>query len=177
MYKYQASPEFAVTWLHECLFEHKPESFLVPVALTREFCIALFISKIEASIKSVGDMIGWEDDHNTVGPIAATAKTSLLSLIHHIMPEDSDDVLYRFVIDHGDFGIHNMSIMLDMNQQPHITSLYDWETECVVPAILSDSLTLKTDNDANPAVTRLSGIMTAEELEQAATWSKLYTLR
>lgn len=125
-------------------------------------------------------MIGWEDDHNTVGPIAAAAKRSLLRLIPHIMPMGDDgNGLYRFVIDHGDFGIHNMSIAMDVKQQPRITSVYDWETGCIVPAILSDPLMavaidLTTDRDANPAVTRLSDIMTVDKLEQAATWSKLY---
>lgn len=58
-------------------------------------------------------MIGWEDDNNTVGPIAAVAKQSLLRLIPHIMPADSSQAsLYRLVVDHGDFGIHNMSIIM-----------------------------------------------------------------
>ena len=70
-------------------------------------------------------MIGWEDDNNTVGPIAGAAKQSLLHLIPHIMPVDSDGSLYRLVLEHGDFGIHNMSIMIDANGQPLVTSLYD----------------------------------------------------
>ncbi|KAK1248583.1 hypothetical protein MKX08_006803 [Trichoderma sp. CBMAI-0020] len=181
LYKYEVSSEFASTWLRELLFEQKPERFPIPVAPTREFCIVLFISKIEATIKNIGDMIGWESDHNTVGPIAAAAKGSLLRLIPHIMPKgDDEDVLYRFVIDHGNFGIHNMSIAMDMKQQPFITSVYDWETGCIVPAILSDpmmavTVDLTTDEEANPAVTRLWDIMTADELQKAATWSKLYS--
>jgi len=31
-----------------------------------------------------------------------------------------------------------MSITIDANGQPFVTSLYDWETGCIVPAILSD---------------------------------------
>jgi hypothetical protein len=152
----------------------------MPVAPIREFCIALFTSKIEATIKNLGDRIGWEDDHNTVGPVSAAAKQSLLRLIPHIMPAGiQDDVLYRFVIDHGDFGIHNMSITMDKSSRPVVTSLYDWETGCIVPAILSDplmavSVDLVTDEDGEPAVTRLPGTITADRLEQIATWPKLY---
>jgi hypothetical protein len=74
-------------------------------------------------------MLGWEDDNNTVGPIAAAAKQSLLRLIPHIMPTDNDEnSLYRLVLEHGDFGIHNMSITMDDNGLPFVTSLYDWET-------------------------------------------------
>ncbi|UKZ67459.1 uncharacterized protein TrAtP1_008618 [Trichoderma atroviride] len=58
LYKYEVSSEFASTWLRERLFEQKPETFPIPVAPTREFCITLFTSKIEATIKNIGDMIG-----------------------------------------------------------------------------------------------------------------------
>lgn len=125
-------------------------------------------------------MIGWEDDHNTVGPIAAAAKQSLLRLIPHIIPTANDEsILYRFVIDHGDFGIHNMSIAMDANNQPLVTSLYDWETGCIVPAILSDPLMavgvdLATDEDGLPALTRLPRIVTVDDMEQMATWSRQY---
>lgn len=125
-------------------------------------------------------MIGWEDDHNTVGPIAAAAKQSLLRLIPDIIPTSKDDsILYRFVIDHGDFGIHNMSVAMDANNQPLATSLYDWETGSIVPAILSDPLMavtvdLVTNEDALPAVTRLPRIVIADEMEQMSTWSRLY---
>ncbi|KAL7924854.1 3-hydroxybutyryl-CoA dehydratase [Trichoderma austrokoningii] len=180
LYNYQVSSEFVSTWLRQRLFEQKPESFPIPVAPTREFCVALFTSKIQATIKEIGDMIGWEDDHNTVGPIAAAAKRSLLRLIPHIMPKGDDEkILYRFVIDHGDFGIHNMSIAMDVNQQPYITSVYDWETGCILPAILSDPLMAVTTDltaidNTNPTITRLWDPMTADELEQAAAWSKVY---
>ena len=65
-------------------------------------------------------------DNVTVGPIAAAAKQSLLRLIPHIMPTDNDQTsLYFLVLDHGDFGIHNMSIAVDVNGQRVVTSLYD----------------------------------------------------
>ncbi|KAL4916462.1 hypothetical protein BDW62DRAFT_202616 [Aspergillus aurantiobrunneus] len=49
----------------------------IPVAPIREFCIAFFESKINATIGNIGDIIGWEDDNNSVGPIAAAPKQSL----------------------------------------------------------------------------------------------------
>lgn len=109
----------------------------------------------------MGGMIGWEDDNNTVGPVAAVAKQSLLRLIPHILPADSSEAsLYRLVLDHGDFGIHNMSITINANGSPRVTSLYDWETGCIVPAILSDPLMavavdLVTDENATPSITRV----------------------
>ncbi|KAF8694423.1 hypothetical protein AX14_002043 [Amanita brunnescens Koide BX004] len=130
--------DFAAVWLRERLFEQKPKSLPVPVAPTRQFCLALITAKIEATIGNIGDMIGWEDDNNTVGPTAAAAKQSLLRLIPYIMPTDNDEgSLYRLVLEHGDFGIHNMLITMNDNGLPIVTSLYDWETGSIVPAILS----------------------------------------
>ncbi|KAG6017606.1 hypothetical protein E4U43_000739 [Claviceps pusilla] len=180
LYNFQVPDAFASAWLHKRIFEQKPESFPIPVTPTRDFCVTLFTSKIQATIRNIGDMIGWESDNNKVGPVAAAAKQSLLRLIPHIIPAINDEsILYRFVIDHGDFGVHNMSVAMDTNNQPLATSLYDWETGCIVPAILSDPLMAVTvdfvaNGDALPAVTRLPRVMTVEDMEQMATWSKLY---
>jgi len=158
--------------------------------------MALITSKIEATIGNIGDMIGWEDDNNTVGPIAMAAKRSLLRLIPHIMPADNNQSmptdnnqsmpadnnqssLYRLVLEHGDFGIHNMSIKIDPNGQPLVTSLYDWETGCIVPAILSDplmavSVDLVTDENAAPSIIRVPHDATADDCEQYVTWARQY---
>jgi hypothetical protein len=179
LYKFQVPPVFASTCLRERLFEQKPDSLPLPVAPIREFCIALFTSKTRATIKNIGDMIGWESGNETVGLIAASAKQSLLHLIPHIMPNEDEAILYRLVVEHGDFGVHNITVTMDANDQPLATSLYDWEMGCIVPAILSDpamavTADLRTDENAAPAVTRLSKISTAEELEECAAWSKQY---
>ena len=123
-------------------------------------------------------MIGWEDDHNTVGPVAAAAKQSLLRLIPHIMPQEIADkpTLYRLVLDHGDFGIHNMSITTD---EYTVTSLFDWETGCIVPAILSDPLMavevdLVTDENAAPSITRVSKDATQDERVNHMKWATQY---
>lgn len=57
------------------------------------------------------------------------------------MPKESTEFpLYRLVLEHGDFGIHNTSISRDADGDPLVTSLYDWETACIVPVLLSDPL-------------------------------------
>ncbi|KAJ9197698.1 hypothetical protein DTO164E3_5552 [Paecilomyces variotii] len=180
LFNFNLPLDFATTWLRERLFEQKPKSLPTPIAPTREFCISLFTSKIEATIGNIGDMIGWEDDNNTVGPIAASAKQSLLRLIPHIMPADSDRIsLYRLVLEHGDYGIHNMSITIDADGQPVVTSLYDWETGCIVPAILSDPLMavwvdLVTDENANPSVIRVPDDATPDDRVEYMIWARQY---
>jgi hypothetical protein len=103
-----------------------------------------------------------------------------LRLIPHIMPTDSDQTsLYRLVLEHGDFGIHNMSITRDANGQPLVTSLYDWETGCIVPAILSDPLMavtvdLVTDENAAPSFIRVPDDATPDDRVQYMTWARQY---
>ena len=115
-------------------------------------------------------MIGWEDDEETIEPIALKAEEFLLRAIPHIMPHTEMD-LYRFVLEHGDFGIHNISITKNMNDEPFITSLYDWETACIVPTNLFDSLVkispidLITDEEEKPRVTHISQKSTTMDLE------------
>lgn len=130
----------------------------------------------------MGDRIGWESDNATVGPAAATAKTSLLRLIPHILPPDSEQgELYRLVLEHGDYGIHNMTITIDPNtKQPRVTSIYDWETGHITPAILSDPemaviVDLTTNADAKPMVTRVKADATTAERTTFASWATHYS--
>lgn len=94
------------------------------------------------------------------------------------MPQEIADkpTLYRLVLDHGDFGIHNMLITTD---DYTVTSLFDWETGCIVPAILSDPLMaveidLVTDDDAAPAITRVPKNATPEKHEGYMAWATHY---
>ena len=89
------------------------------------------------------------------------------------------DTLYRLVLEHGDFGIHNMMITRDENSLPLVTSLYDWETGCIVPAILSDPLMavavdLVTDENGEPSITRVPDCATPDDLEEYMIWAKGY---
>lgn len=180
LFRYNPPFDFAVKHLHGRLFDFKPESFVIPVAPTGEFWIHVFESKIEATIGNAGDMIGWEDDEETVGPIALEAKHTLLRAIPHIMPSESTVSLYRLVLEHGDFGIHNTTITQKANGEPFVTSLFDWETACIVPALLSDPLVavypvdLTTDEEGKPSLTRIPKDATSEDLETYAVWAGRY---
>lgn len=95
-------------------------------------------AKVEGLIGDIGDRIGWEEDNLTVGPRAFAAKQSLLCLIPLVLPEGDEEVLYRFVLQHDDFGIHNMSFDVDEAGEIRLTSVYDWETGCILPIILTE---------------------------------------
>jgi hypothetical protein len=138
-------------------------------------------SKINATIRNEGDMIGWESDEETVGPAALAAKQSLLKAIPYLLPPDTPDgSLYRLVLEHGDFGIHNTTITGQLNGDPLVTSLFDWERACFWPALLSDPLVavspvdLVADVNARPAVTRLPEEPTQDDLVMYRTWARHY---
>lgn len=94
-------------------------------------------------IRGEGEMIGWEGDDETVGPVALAAKPSLLRAIPYLLPVDDspERSLCRPVIEHGGLGIHNTTITIQAcSGEPLLTSLFDWETTCVWPALLSGPL-------------------------------------
>ncbi|KAI4632831.1 hypothetical protein J4E80_000189 [Alternaria sp. BMP 0032] len=162
LFNYCPPSEFTTEYLHSRIFDFKPHAFTLPVAPTREFWIHVMESKVEATIKNEGDMIGWEDDEETVGPVALAAKQSLLKAIPHLLPQENSDLLYRLVLEHGDFGIHNTSIITDES-----SLLAD-------PLVAAGPVDLITNERAEPAVTRIPGSPTAAELEAYATWSRHY---
>lgn len=185
MYGYNLPLSFVDVWLRERLFqrpfERGPESFSVPVGPTREFCIAMFAAKIRAIIPNRGEKMGFDDDNYIVSPMIMNAKRSLLRVLPYILPIDSiqQPTLYRLVLEHGDYGIHNMSIRLDANHNPLVTSLFDWEAGNIVPAILSDPmmslyLDLIEDKDGASSVTREDEFATPEEQAEHMRWAELY---
>lgn len=46
--------------------------------------------------------------------------------------------MYRLVLQHDDFGIHNMSVDVAQAGEISLTSVYDWETGCIIPLILAE---------------------------------------
>ncbi|KAF8850149.1 hypothetical protein BDZ45DRAFT_603270 [Acephala macrosclerotiorum] len=72
-----------------------------------------------------------------------------------------------------------MSITIDANGQPLVTSLYDWETGCIMPAILSDPLMAVTvdlviDENAAPSFIRVRNDATPDDRAQYVIWAKEY---
>lgn len=113
---------------------------------------------MKALIKNEGDVIGWKEDHQIVGPRALAAKRSPLRFTSYMLPEGEDEVLYRLVLQSDDYGIHNMSIFVDEKGQLSVTSAYDWETGCIVPIVLSETefaiagCDLTIDENGEPSV-------------------------
>ncbi|KAJ3047222.1 hypothetical protein HK097_000112 [Rhizophlyctis rosea] len=172
--------DFVSQWLHS----RWPIPHLCPnpPSPTRAFTLALLTAKIESMIGKEGDPIGvdWKESEFVVGPKASAAKQSLLRIIPLILPhEDEKYAFYRFVLEHSDFGVHNMSIALTSGQ-PHITSVFDWETGHIVPAILSDPesvllpVDLNIDSDGEAMISRIYEDADDEELAEITEWGDVY---
>ncbi|KAG6899431.1 hypothetical protein C0993_010339 [Termitomyces sp. T159_Od127] len=180
LFNFNPPPEFVSKWLFERLYIKRPEVLPTPIAPTREFLVTLFKLKIEEKIGNMGDRIGWQRNA-TVGPIAFAAKQSLLRLVPHILPKDCDESsLYRFVLEHGDYGNHNMSITMDESGKPLVTCLYDWETGRIVPAMLSDpamdlTVTLVADENAAPSFMNFEDDASPEDRAEYMLWSEQYS--
>ncbi|KAL4955376.1 hypothetical protein BDW69DRAFT_160766 [Aspergillus filifer] len=125
-------------------------------------------------------MIGWESDNETVGPRALAAKQSLLrALPFLILEEDSNtpELLYSIVLEHSDFGVHNVTTALKDNGKPNVTSL---ETGCFVPVILSDPevsvcpVDLNANCDGEPFVTRIPEGTSDSEMAMYEGWARYY---
>ena len=72
-----------------------------------------------------------------------------------------------------------MSITKDANGIPLVTTLYDWERACIVPAMLSEPLMklevdLVTNEDAAPSLSLTYDYATPTDLEKYTIWVEQY---
>ncbi|KAJ6510386.1 hypothetical protein C8R45DRAFT_387503 [Mycena sanguinolenta] len=179
LFSFILPPKFVAAWLQRAPC---PNSLPVTtdVAPTRDFAIAFLAAKIHETIPDRGGFIGWEEDCIAVGPIALRAKQALLKLLPWIMPPETtgEGSLYRLVLEHGDFGIHNMTITDTV--PPIVTSLYDWETGHIVPALLSDPqlalyVDLELDSErGEPTISRVWDGMSGEERQEYVACAEHY---
>lgn len=73
-----------------------------------------------------------------------------------------------------------MSITFDANGRPLVTSLYDWETSCILPAILSGPLMmvgfdLAEDENGNLSITRKVEDATLEDHAEGMRYARAIT--
>lgn len=167
--------KFAKDWFLQRLFK-KPKSIPIPAAPTSDFCVALFIYKIEAKIGNIGDMIGcqWESDNlNAIlGPVAAAEKQSLLQLILHIIPLDDGGRRWERSLSSCSWARRfQHSQYVDYKECERFTACdvcVRLGNGCIVPAILSDPFmqwksTWWQTSDATPT-----------DLESYTVWAEQY---
>ncbi|KAJ7208051.1 hypothetical protein GGX14DRAFT_455343 [Mycena pura] len=163
LFSFALPPNFVSSWM-----TRRPpcaSSLSVDIAPTREFAIAFLAAKLDEAVLDSGSLT-----------VALRARQILLQLIPLVMPSEGDQPdLYRLVLEHGDFGLHNMTI----TDAPSVTSLYDWESGHIVPAILSDPqmsiyVDLGIDGDGRPAISRLWEGITDEERTDYVCYAEHY---
>lgn len=149
---------------------------------TREFWLAEISWRICHLIRNLGHRIGWESDNDFVTAPVLESKATILEALSYIMPPElPDNSLYRFVLEHEDYGLHN--ILAEEQEDdgvPRITALFDWDTACIWPALLSNPLVklpgieVTVDKDGNPALSYFSNIEKVEDLEKYGNWARRY---
>ena len=159
------------------------KTYPVAVEPTRDFCIALLNAKIEATIGVRCPSVNPEKGYIFKSPILESARKALLRLVPRVLPKSTwnlgESDLYRFVLDHGDFGMHNMTITKDEQDQPCITSVYDWEGGRIVPAILSEAKMVTTvdliiNKAGEPSIKRWGDGDTPDKMAQYRSWTAEY---
>jgi hypothetical protein len=184
LFNFEVPRDLAGFWFWNRLPALQPAATKQDVAPTREFCIELFKTKLETVLRQDGDAFG---EASNLSPAAALAKDLILEVIPRILPQGTgadakeyEHKLYRFVLEHGDFGIHNMDIFEGRTERPLVTGLHGWNNAHLMPAILADlnvcvQVTLTVDEDVGmPAMTDMPSTLTTEEMIHMAPWPKQY---
>ena len=151
------------TWLLDRIFGSDLDLCPVVIQPTRDFCMALLAAKIECTFRRCLGRFASRHEYNPARARLSAARDLLLRLVPRVLPRTrkglDEAMLYRFVLDHGDFGIHNMTIAKDAQDDPYISSVYDWEAGAIVPALFSEpkmvvTADLVVDDDGEPSVSR-----------------------
>jgi hypothetical protein len=144
------------------------------------------VSKIHAVLGEAGilsTVTGKEKNDTSLKATFACTRQALLELVPRILPKPrkqaAKDALYRFVLDHGDFGMHNMTVAMDNDRKPYITSVFDWEGGSVVPALLSEPKMVTTvdliiDENGDPSIGRWGDGDSPDKMKQYRKWTKRY---
>ncbi len=177
LFNFDPPSESYPTWHLPRLFEQKPPQPPVPVTPTREYCLSLFEAQIKAIIN---DKVTPKSEYTETTKEVVSASAHHLLSLQWLLPTEWHDnqYLYRLVLDHGDYGGHNMSITTTDDGLPQIASIYGWEMGYIVPAILSDprmTPTVKHGYGAMPAISDVShGALIEGQTAHGTAWSDHY---
>lgn len=140
-------------------------------------------AKIEATVGRRAREIEPLAIYQLMTPSVEMARKNLIRLVPLLLPKSAfglkESAMYRFVLDHGDFGIHNMTVAMDAQGQPRITSVYDWEGGRIVPAILCEpkmvtTVDLAIDEKGKPNISRWGDGDTPDKMAQYRRWAEEY---
>jgi hypothetical protein len=183
LFKFPLPADFVSTWLLDRVFGSELDLCPLAIQPTREFCMALLAARIECAFRRCHRHFASRLDYNSANALLSAARDSLLRLVPRVLPRTrkglDEATLYHFVLDHGDFGIHNMTIAKDAQDNPNISSVYDWEAGTIVPALFSEpkmvvTADLVVDEDGEPSVSRWGDGDSMQKMAEYVTWSREY---
>jgi hypothetical protein len=163
--------DFANKYLLERIYGPKPASFSMPIAPTRNFWMHVFTTRIEAWVERM-------QEAKVFGHVGLQVKDSLLRALPLILPEESPSTqLYRFVLEHNEFGVHKTTVAAGIDGLPQVTSLFDWEYGRIVPALAVDPtvqldcVDLCVDQHGQPGFWPQGGVAPQDE---HMMWAEVY---
>lgn len=152
----------------------------ITVEPTRQFCLSLLTARVEAAFTAQGLHESRGKGSESMSPRLRSARESLLRLLPLCVPRPANGLgehdLYRFVLNHGDFGMHNMTIAKDDAEEPFITAVFDWEGASIVPAMLAEpkmviTADLVIDNEGHPSIGRWGDGDSPDKMAEYRAWS------
>ncbi|KYK56479.1 hypothetical protein DCS_03479 [Drechmeria coniospora] len=183
LFMYNPPSPFCRRWLVSRVLGDEPQVYELIVEPTRDFCFALVAARIYNTFVYLQKKLSGQPELRFAYPLS-TVENCLLQLLPIFMPkvgsEEDERKLYRLVLDHGDFGMHNMTIVRDHQLcRTEITSVYDWEAATIVPAVLSEprmvvTVDLVLDADGNPSISRWGDGDRPGRLKEYKIWTKYY---
>ena len=127
LFKFELPRDFSSTWVVRRGFGrgfHFPNTNL---RASRQVCELMLRSKVQDALRHRESMQPFIN-HPHLDLLDSLIK-ALEELVPHLLPnpssEEDESTLYRFVLDHGDFGIHNMTISQTDTDDMRITSVFD----------------------------------------------------
>jgi hypothetical protein len=179
LFKVEVPLDLAVKWLAQRLPAPQPPKINHEVTGTRNFCIELLKAMVETIIGQGGDAVG---EACATSPTIGEARELILEVIGRIAPQGSEATerqLYRLVLEHGDYGIHNMDIFQEKNVAL-ATGLHGWDKAYIVPAILADldvqtNVKVTIDEESGmTAYTDLPEYLLPTDMVHMAPWADQY---
>ncbi|PNY29795.1 Uncharacterized protein TCAP_00295, partial [Tolypocladium capitatum] len=183
LFKFPLPADYVSAWLVDRIFGSELDLCLLTMQPTREFCMALLAARIECTFRRCHCRFASRLDYSSASALLSAARDSLLRLVPRVLPRMrkglDEATLYHFVLDHGDFGIHNMTVAKDAQDNPYISSVYDWEAGAIVPALFSEpkmvvTADLVVDEDGEPSVSRWGDGDGMQKMAEYVAWSREY---
>lgn len=183
LYKFDPPFPFASMWMLRRAFGSGKGAAALGTVASRRVCKVLLVDLVQETFGRLRCGMADGEESPVLGTRLSAIELSLRKLVPRILPRSScksqEVATYRLVLDNGDFGIHNMTVLGEGEGAPHVTSVFDWEEGCIVPALLSQPMMIVTADlilteNGEPGIRRWGDGDTPSKMAEYMTWARTY---